>query len=280
MIKAILTASPAGTFCTGIPVEFDGSGSKTPNPPIVSYRFTYIEFPILAGLSFLAVAQALEEYVPSLPVHVLASGHSSGTTATFTWNRLATEEDTSGVYLGQPWRDPVIVTLTVTDLAGATAKSIVTLLPGQSSAVEPRVKCPKLTGIRVLPSLLAGHLRIALSGAAVGTTMSCKSTVPCAGSVSVLAARGPLALRAKAKPGEEQAAPPGPPHVLHHRAKAQRHDPSPAHTSGTRAPQAGPLGEGDRAAHERHALRQQEHPLDPRDPHTQIGRLRSPPAPR
>ena len=95
VIKAVLTASPAGTFCTGVPVQFDGTASKTPNPPIVNYRFTYIEFPIGAGLLFLAGPQALEEYVHSLPVHELASGHSPSTTTTFTWNKIATEEDTS-----------------------------------------------------------------------------------------------------------------------------------------------------------------------------------------
>lgn len=34
--------------------------------------------------------------------------------------------------------------------------------------------------------------------------MSCKSTVPCAGSVTVLAARGPLALRAKRTPAKSK----------------------------------------------------------------------------
>ena len=203
VLKAILTASPAGTFCTGIPVQFNGGASKTPNPPIVNYRFTYVEFPIQAGLLFIGGPEALEEYLASLPVHELASGRGPGTTATFTWNRIATEDDTSAPYLGQPWRDPILVTLTATDLAGATAKASVALVPGQYSAVQSRTNCPKV-GIRLLPSLIASRVRIAVAGAAVSTRMSCKSTVPCAGSVTVLAARGPLALRAKRTPAKSK----------------------------------------------------------------------------
>ncbi len=196
VIKAILTASPAVYFCTGNPVEFNGSASKTPNPPIVSYRFTYIEFPIQAGLLILGGPGALEEFLSKLPVKELASGPNPILTQTFTWNKIATEEETNGPYVGQPWRDPVQVTMTVTDLAGGKSSASVTLIPAQTSAIEPRTKCPKTTLVRFLPSVIAGHINVLLSGSSVATTMTCKSAVPCAGSVSVLAARGPLAVRA------------------------------------------------------------------------------------
>ena len=201
VIKAVLHDNPSVYFCTGIPITFDGSASKTPNPPIVNYKLSYVEFPVQAGLLILGGPGALEEFLASLPVHQLDSQSHPIMDETFTWSKIATEKDTDPPYVGQPWREPIQVTLTVTDLAGATASASVTLLPAQTSALESRSKCPKSTFIRLLPSIIGSHVSAVLAGGAVSAKMSCTSTVPCAGSIQVISAVGRLTARAaKSKP--------------------------------------------------------------------------------
>lgn len=196
-IRAQLAVSP-GPTCVGVPTTFDGSGSQTPNLPITNYRFTYKNVPWnwegLAEHAGLTEAQ----YLAKLPLEVLAVGPHPVETTTFTWNRPWTagidigdqEVAHPGVYI----RDAILVTLEVTDLAGATASTsqwvfFSSYTTQYSGELALGGKCPKVlnTVRNAERPLLVGPTTV--SKAHVTSTLRCKTAAPCAGALTTLQPR-------------------------------------------------------------------------------------------
>jgi hypothetical protein len=196
-IRAQLAVSP-GPTCVGVPTTFDASGSQTPNLPITRYRLTYKEVPWLwVGLAEQA-GLTQDAYLAKLPVQVLAVGPQPIKTTTFTWNRPWTagidygdqEVAHPGVYV----RDALLVTLEVTDLAGATAgttqwvffSSYTTQYSGELALGGA---CPKVSNVvkNSRYPLAEGHTIV--SKTRLVSTLRCATATPCAGTVSTLYAR-------------------------------------------------------------------------------------------
>jgi hypothetical protein len=207
VIRARIVFAP-GESCTGIPTRFDGSSSQTPNPPIKEYRWTYEEVP----LAFL-LTQAIEpaDYPKQLALweiepKLLYDGPNSSVTQTFTWNRKSREGEDIFVAYGIYVRDPLVVTLTVTDEAGASASTTQELLFVQEYANESRATCPvtKLSLRNFVITPLPAPPTFSATG--VVAKLKCPSATPCAGSLSILSARA-LAASArkhgKSKPATE-----------------------------------------------------------------------------
>jgi|GEM_PF-2498572 len=193
VIKASFSRAPAG-MCTGIPIEFDGSASKTPNPPIVRYLFTYVEYPPYAlFIGLFGGTEAYEEYFNSLPSHVIADGTNPTPTFTFTWDRVSTKNDEPLAPPGRYVRDPVRITLTVTDLAGASASETEYVTAAQFYDGESRSKCPAVLQLKSLASSLSAPSPIKLIASGVATKVRCVTAVPCAGSMLLSSARATLA---------------------------------------------------------------------------------------
>lgn len=232
-IRAQLAVSP-GPTCVGIPTTFDASGSQTPNLPITNYRLTYKNVPSLwEGLAYHAgITEA--EYLAKLPVEVLYSGPKPIETTTFTWNRPWTagvdvgEQDIAhpGVYI----RDSALVTLEVTDLAGATASTsqwvyFSSYATQYSGELDLGGKCPKVSNVvkNARIPLVLGPTSV--TDARIVSTLRCATAAPCAGTISTVTARSPrlaaARVGAKRKPTEIAANPffsiPG-----HHTAKVSQ----------------------------------------------------------
>jgi hypothetical protein len=180
VVKAVLTISPT-ELCTGDAVQMDSTGSKTPDPPIVKYRYTYKNVhPFLFGEPDL-----------SGPEMLLYEGTKTGFTQVFTWNRL-TEPAIDGTLfgVGTPARDFVQIKLTVTDLAGHTASATSKILEFSPIYLSELEFPEYVFGCKFIgrpASSQLGWARTPLvteDAVVVGTT--CKSAVPCAGSLSVL----------------------------------------------------------------------------------------------
>ena len=209
-VRAHLVVTPSPT-CTGIRTVFDASGSQTPNLPITRYRFTYVEFPALYGFVAQNRHEDPEQYLSTLPVHVLADGTSATPKVVFTWNRRWTHELDFGLAsaLSQDYvRDPILLTLEVTDLAGATAKTsqvvnfstFGTQYSGDGNSLgQGRTGCPDESLLLRLASLRL-VTTATLSKSSIASTIRCVTLAPCAGAISILSARSfVVAVKSKAK---------------------------------------------------------------------------------
>lgn len=210
VIRARLTLSPNPT-CTGVSTTFDGSRSTSPSGPITDYRYTYksIPSPVLSAIVFGALVgsgdtgPAISNYLATVSPIVLEHGANAATvTEPFTWNRqLAKAESVTGGRSGDFARDPIYVTLTVTDGTGATDSSVpLSLSFAQSYSSQPRTRCP-LT-LRPTPFAFAQvHKAAFTSTKAVSARIPCATRIACAGSLKVVrTASKPGATVAKAKP--------------------------------------------------------------------------------
>jgi hypothetical protein len=141
------------------------------------------------------------EYLAKLPVEVLSSGPKPIETTIFTWNRPWTagvdigEQEVAhpGVYI----RDAILVTLEVTDLAGATASTsqwvyFSSYATQYSGELALGGVCPKVSNV-VKNARLPLHLsNTTVTKARIVSTVRCATTAPCAGALSTLQ---PLSLR-------------------------------------------------------------------------------------
>ncbi len=167
VVKAVLTVTPPYP-CTGYPVQLDSTGSKTPNPPIVKYTYTYID-------------------LLSVTHHTIYSGTSPSTSTVFTWNTV--NDNPAYAKLGSPQREPVLITLTVTDLAGdsASANSIVQFYPAYAEEFAPQPPCG-LPG-RPLTSVFEATPRFfVVAKGSVSLTTRCVTAAPCASSLTIMRA--------------------------------------------------------------------------------------------
>ena len=125
---------------------------------------------------------------------------------TFTWDRPATRtyDEVSIGKKGGYARDVELVTLKVTDKAGAVASTQSTIVFGQEYSVEPRTKCPDKMFLQPLHRFqFEAPAKSAVSGTVFSTQIRCAVSAPCAGVLSVMRASMATARRAKvrAKPG-------------------------------------------------------------------------------
>jgi hypothetical protein len=218
-IRAQLAITPSPT-CTGIPTYLDGSGSQTPNMPITRYHYTYVEFPLFyQSLVEEEQAGGSGKYLSSLPVQLLSDGPAPVQKVVFTWNRKWSHELDIGfesVMSENYVRDPVLVTLEVTDLAGATAKasklldfsSLDTQYSGENNeSFQGRTGCPKPARVgkqarlKILPS------KTIFSKKSVSTKIRCVTRAPCTGAISVFPARSSVSAR-NSKAGGKQGSTP------------------------------------------------------------------------
>lgn len=168
VVKAVLTVNPESP-CTGYPVLLQSAGSKTPNPPIVNYTYTYID-------------------ASSRVSHLIYSGPNPTATAVFTWN--TTNDNPAYAKLGTPEREPILIMLKVTDFAGDSAvvdsNFIEFFPPYLEDFYGHHYRCP-LVGVPAISSLDALAHMTAGKGS-VYFTARCSSAAPCAGSLTILRA--------------------------------------------------------------------------------------------
>jgi hypothetical protein len=184
LTQASLSIAPAPT-CTGVPTELSAGASKTVDGPFVRYRFVYKQFPALA-LIFLAFGGqgAVDRYFDQLPETLIADGPSPEASQTFTWNRAATdgEADLAHIPRGTLMRDPVIVRVTVTDAAGATATAGQLLEFPQTYASQPRSACPHAPPARFIPFDARKVARsLFAESTAVVAKIPCATVISCTG---------------------------------------------------------------------------------------------------
>lgn len=187
-VRARFTVSPNPT-CAGVATHFDGSLSQTPNGPITRYRYTYKNLPLLwAGL---AEQQGLtrDEYLAGVPSIVLSDGSDPRPTQTFPFDRAWTYGVDIGTYeegKGSFVRDPMLVTLEVTDFAGAKSSFsewVYFSADHTQYTYRPGWVCPKVSVVEAakLPVLVG---RVVVSKTSLLETVRCVTVAPCVGSVS------------------------------------------------------------------------------------------------
>jgi hypothetical protein len=192
--------SVSTTPCTGVPLVLDASGSKTPNPPIVKYQYSYAQVPLI----FVGVSKTLEEVATYLtefdlqPEEILNTSSPKGSLE-FTWDRPAGHG-----YVNEPFstgyaRDPIFLFLTTTDLSGAKATVQEYIRFHQEYSKESRAGCPTLIPRKTFT--LSSPSVFKLSGAsAVRGVVKCVTATPCAGSIKITQ---PAALFARASARRE-----------------------------------------------------------------------------
>jgi hypothetical protein len=196
VIRARLAVTP-NPSCTGVPTLLDASGTKSPNGPI-TYRFTYVEFPIYEFLKFALLGEKEEEaFLAALPPHLIYEGPSSTASITFGWDRPV-EYDPRGKDLVKEGfaRDQVVITVTATDLAGAKSSEFNFLLFNQTYSVESRAKCPRTPFLELTNKLVFAAQRAAstsVSGNSVLTAVHCLAPGSCAGSLTIVSTKARIA---------------------------------------------------------------------------------------
>ena len=106
VVRARFAISPDPT-CTGLITTFDGSLSKTPNPPITRYKFTEM------------ISSDYNNPRAGYP-YMIADGSSARAQYVFSWTQNLSAIVPSIANQTIWFADPRIITLTVTDSAGAT----------------------------------------------------------------------------------------------------------------------------------------------------------------
>jgi hypothetical protein len=185
VIRARFTISP-NPSCTGLPVRFDGSGSTTPNEPIVRYRWSYQQYSLGAyAFTALFIGQdAADEYIARQPHLLLADGADATPKPIFNWNRQLDHDEAPG-HLGDYARDSILMTLTVTDRAGAQASVNDNLNFAQTYSTQSRSTCPGALGDTVF-SAVARARDVSVFASIVKATLPCQSFVDCAATLKVV----------------------------------------------------------------------------------------------
>lgn len=199
VVRATLVTSP-NLSCTGIDTTFDASGSKTPNPPFARYRMTYQNVPI--GVFFAAAigGQAvLDEFIARSPTYTLYDGNNPRPVVNFTWNRQLDRDELSG-RKGDYVRDPILVRVTVTDLAGASASASELVGFSQGYSSGSRDGCPKKLNVKAYAFATVSRAATKVTAKAVSAVIPCATRIACAGSLKVVKATTSVRRAAKAKP--------------------------------------------------------------------------------
>lgn len=172
ILRARFTVSPNPT-CTGLPVTFDASISKTPEPPITNYRFTETTTP-----------DFFPHYIPKGP-YLLADGASPRATTVFGYDlevHTQVPDIPAGVYAANPRR----ITLTVTDGTGATASYSQTVDFAQPLSTGSRTACPERHA-RVKAGRLPVHsVKFVVKRTSLTARLPCTTGVDCSGSLQLL----------------------------------------------------------------------------------------------
>ncbi len=199
VIKALLTINPSPS-CTGIPTTFNATASKTPNPPIVRYLVTAKPLPIgvVLAAAFSGSSTLIDQFLATESPQTVVDSSAATPDATFSWNRQLTHNEGTG-RAGDYVRDPLVVTLTITDTAGNTASTSDVLVFSQLNSTDSRANCPKPSPFRKFA--FGKATRIVLSGTQAKTTLPCAARYDCAGRFSVfrVPGAGGSARRTKAK---------------------------------------------------------------------------------
>jgi hypothetical protein len=199
VVRAALSISP-NPSCTGMDTTFDASASKTPNGPLVRYRMTYKNLPI--GIFFVAIfggQSVIDDFVAKAPSYTLYDGKDSRPVVNFTWNRGPIDHDERPGRKGDFVRDIAVVTLTVTDLAGASDSVTDSVGFTQSYSSESRKGCPvklKFSDFAFAKVNRAG----AFTTKAYSAKIPCATRIDCAGSLLVVKAGTKSKRAPKAKP--------------------------------------------------------------------------------
>jgi hypothetical protein len=189
VVAAALVASPAPT-CTGVTTTLDASASKTPNGPIKNYRFSYkpLSFESFLGAVFSTgpsgdATPLIDAAVAKVPAVAIYDGPSPRATISLTWNRQSVPaEKAFGAKPGDYVRDPVFVSVTVTDQGGATSSTHYDELDqAQIFSSQSRASCPK---VRARVTKL-NPARLSLTTRVVTANVLCPTVADCAGSLSV-----------------------------------------------------------------------------------------------
>jgi hypothetical protein len=165
VVRARFTISRNPT-CTGVPVTFDASISKTPNGPIKRYRFTEA-----------ILAEAFRTYVPGGP-WTLADGPNPQATTSFSYDlsifSIAPYPSFKGLFAA----NPRLITLTVTDLAGDSASysQIVNFDPALSN--QPRTRCPQTR--RKVGHFVKHTVQFSAKKTSASARIPCATTADCA----------------------------------------------------------------------------------------------------
>jgi hypothetical protein len=214
VVKAVISVIP-GAPCTGESVELSAAGSKTPDPPIVSYEYTYFEFPRADDEAFGYAPEEkffldiqVDGYKADTNPKLIAKGTSPYVTHIFTWNRLngstpLDSNDYAKVPEGTPLRDPVEISLKVTDFSGASATTTtkpIEFRPHYAGSTRAEDKCRNT--VRPRP-LLIRPTKVTVGRTYVQAGTRCASVAPCAGSL-VVQTVGPLLHVRLARPTAKQ----------------------------------------------------------------------------
>jgi hypothetical protein len=192
VLRAAMSISP-NPSCTGVPTTFDGSASRTPNGPIVRYRYTYKELPALVFLGALFDPDFVVNFLAQQPSIVLADSANPAPDATFNWNRQLTAAESYG-RKGDYARDLIAVTLTVTDASGATATTGDLVAFTQGFSNQSRANCPKPSPFRKFA--FAKVARVVFSGSKATAVLPCAASYACAGRLTLFqTVRGGAAAR-------------------------------------------------------------------------------------
>jgi len=187
VVRARFTISPAPT-CVGLRTSFDATGSKTPDPPIVRYHLRWHTLDDVVGdaIGFHYDISPDANGAFTVPI---SDGPSPRASETFGWNnfypRIGGLEGPHSVFAAFP----VLVTLTVTDHAGATDTYSRELTFAQFASIQPRTDCPhQRLSHRGSPGALAlaGSSRLSLRASRLTMRVRCASTADCAGRITLL----------------------------------------------------------------------------------------------
>lgn len=193
VVKPSFTISP-NPSCTAVPTVLDAHATKTPDPPILSYTFVAVPIPSIAvlGAAF-GGPEAFEEFLAHQPRETIASGSNPSPSVTFGFNREY--EDELDAFFGPrvtAWeyvRDPVRITLTVVDKAGASASTTRELIFAQTYSARSRAGCPHFTTVVTKAFRFEPPSKFKVSGKLVTQTIRCTAAIPCAGTISIVTQR-------------------------------------------------------------------------------------------
>jgi hypothetical protein len=187
VVRARFTISPAPT-CTGLRTSFDASGSKTPDPPIVRYHLRWQTLDDVVG-DLIGFHYDISPDAGGSFTVPISDGSSPRASETFGWNnfypRIGGSDGAYNVFAAFP----VLVTLTVTDHAGASDTYSRELDFAQFASIEPRTGCPhqRLSHRPSASSVsLAGSRKLSVTARRVTVRVTCTSTVDCAARITLL----------------------------------------------------------------------------------------------
>jgi hypothetical protein len=195
VIRARLSIHPDGS-CTGIQTAIDASGSQTPNPPL-HYQFTYSPYPNYLEAIY---GGGWEEHIyENASDSSVEEGSNPTPVQIFTWNRRVGLLDVRYAPYeeeGEFIRDPILVTLKVTDGAGATATTREILYFADLVPNFDVARCPKPPSFIVAPNKIFSFKPAAsVVRTSVLSQIRCVTAAPCAGSISIVSSHALIAAK-------------------------------------------------------------------------------------